>query len=161
MRSEKGLSLVETLVAITIFALFTIGIVPLLGTAMRGGAATRTESVGRNVASKTLERLRGLQYHVAYSGTSRRVDLLDHFFPGVAPTYSPPTTATGFDAGSNSFVTTCDANSTSAACKSLPSSAEIPDGFSVEIRLTFKDPAAPATTVPVPASYAWNAASDQ
>ncbi|MDQ3987306.1 MAG: type II secretion system GspH family protein, partial [Actinomycetota bacterium] len=160
-RSEKGLSLVETLVAITIFTLFTIGIVPLLGTAMRGSATTRTESVGRNVASKTLERLRGLQYHVAYSGTPSKADLLDHFFPGRTPVYSAPTTTTGFDAGSNSFVTTCDKDSTAPACKSLPSSAEIPDGFSVEIRLTFKDPTTPATTVPVPASYAWNAGSDQ
>lgn len=160
-RSERGLSLIETMVAITLFTLFTIGIVPLLGTSMRGSATTRTESVGRNVASKTLERLRGLQYHVAYSGTPSKADLLDHFFPGRTPAYGPPTTTTGFDAGSNSFVTTCDADSTAPACKSLPSSAEIPEGFSVEIRLTFKDPASPATTVPVPSTYAWNAGSDQ
>jgi type II secretory pathway pseudopilin PulG len=161
VRSEKGLSLVETMVAITIFALFTVGIVPLLGTAMRGGAMTRTESVGRNLASKTLERLRGLQYHVAYSGTNTKVDLLDHFFPGRTPGYAPPTTSTGFETGSNSFVTTCAENSTAPACKSLPSSSEIPAGYSVEIRLTFKDATSPATTVAVPTTYAWNAASDQ
>ncbi|MDQ3986406.1 MAG: type II secretion system GspH family protein [Actinomycetota bacterium] len=161
IRSDRGLSLVETLVAITIFALITIGIVPLLGTAMRGGAATRTESVGRNLASKTLERLRGLQYHVAYSSTPRKADLLDHFFPGRTPAYAPPTTKTGFDSGSNSFVTSCDKDSTAAACKTLPTSSEIPDGYSVEIRLTFKDVAAPTTTVPVPSTYAWNAAGDQ
>ena len=160
-RSDRGLSLVETLVAITIFALITIGIVPLLGTAMRGSAATRTESVGRNLAAKTLERLRGLQYHTAYSATPRKVDLLDHFFPGRTPAYAPPSTKTGFDTASNSFVTTCDNLSTAPACKTLPSSAEIPDGYTVEVRLTFKDVDTPSTTVPVPASYAWDAATDQ
>ncbi|MDQ3915747.1 MAG: hypothetical protein M3323_10550 [Actinomycetota bacterium] len=159
-KSERGLSLVETLVSITIFALMTIGIVPLLGTAMRGGAATRTESVGRNLAAKTLERLRGLQFHAAYSGTPRPIDLLDHFFPGRTPAYAPPSTTTGFDALSNSFVTTCDNTTATPACSSIPSSSQIPDGYSVEIRLTFKDTATPATTVPVPASYAWNAGSE-
>ncbi|HEV2754522.1 MAG TPA: hypothetical protein VG318_01940 [Actinomycetota bacterium] len=157
---EAGLSLVETLVSITIFALMTMGIVPLLGTAMRGGAATRTESVGRNVAAKTLERLRGLSFHTPYSATPRQVDLLDHFFPSRTPAYAPPGTTTGFDTLSNSFVTTCGASSTAAACSSLPGNSQIPAGYSVEIRLTFKDTASVSTTVPVPATYAWNAAAD-
>jgi Tfp pilus assembly protein PilV len=159
-RGQAGLSLVETLVSITIFALMTMGIVPLLGTAMRGGAATRTESVGRNVAAKTLERLRGLAFHTPYSATPRKVDLLDHFFPARTPAYAPPSTTTGFDAASNSFVTTCATSSTTPACSSVPLSAHVPAGYSVEIRLTFKNAATPTTTVPVPAAYSWNAASD-
>lgn len=160
-RHQSGLTLVETLVSITIFAIITVGIVPLLGTAMTGGAATRTESVGRNLASKTLERLRGLQFHTKYSATAKKVDLLDHFFPERTPAYAPPTTTTGFDSPSNSFVTTCDKNATVAACAGIQASSQIPEGYSVEIRLTFKDANAPVNTVAVPSTYAWNAASDQ
>lgn len=154
-RNERGLTLIETLVAITIFSIMTLGIVPLLGAAMSGGAATRTESVGRNVASKTLERLRGLDYHVAYSSTSRQVDLLDHFFPGRTPAFVP-SVGTGYDAATQSYVTTCDGSSTSSACRTLPDGAELPDGVLVEVRATFRDPANPAVTAPVPAGYAYN-----
>ena len=148
--SERGLTLVETLVAITIFAIMTLGTIPLLGTALKGGARTRTESVARNVASKTLERLRGFQYHVAYSATNRKIDLLDHFFPGRTPAYVA-SLGTGFDSTTQTFVTTCDSVSSADACATLPDSAEIPDGYVVEVRATFRSETNPATTATVPA----------
>ena len=160
-RSQLGLTLVETMVSITIFAMMTIGIVPLLGVAMRGGAQARTESVGRNVAAKALERLRGLQYHVAYSSTPRRVDLLDHFFPATTPAYSLPGSPTGYDASTKTFITTCDAGSTAPACKALPGGSEIPAGYTITIRATFRDLTSPTTAVAVPADYVWNAAADK
>ena len=159
--SQLGLTLVETMVSITIFAMMTIGIVPLLGVAMRGGAQARTESVGRNVAAKALERLRGLQYHVAYSSTPRRVDLLDHFFPATTPAYSLPGSPTGYDASTKTFITTCDAGSTAPACKALPGGSEIPAGYTITIRATFRDLTSPTTAVAVPADYVWNAAADK
>ena len=157
-RSERGLTLVETMVAIAIFSIITMGTVPLLATAMKGGATTRTESVARNTATKTLERLRGLQYHVAHSSSSRKVDLLDHFFPSPTPAFVA-SVGTGYDAGTQTYVTTCDSLSTSDACTALPESAEIPDGYVVEVRATFKSPANPAMTSTVPLDYAWDAAA--
>lgn len=156
-RSEAGLTLIETMAAITIFSIITIGTVPLLGTAMKGGASTRSGSVARNVATKSLERLRGLQYHVAYTSAPRKVDLLDHFFPGRTPALVP-SVGTGYDAATQSFVTTCDSISTADACAALPESAEIPEGYVVEVRATFRSPANPAVTEPVPVGYAWNGA---
>ncbi|HEX2058052.1 MAG TPA: prepilin-type N-terminal cleavage/methylation domain-containing protein [Actinomycetota bacterium] len=153
---QAGLTLIETLVAITIFSIMTVGLVPLLGAAMSGGAATRTESVARNLTSKTLERLRGLQYHVAYSSTPRKADLLDHFFPSQTPAYVS-SVGTGYDAATQSYVTTCDSTSSSAACNALPSRSEIPKGFLVEVRATFRTPSNPAVTQSVPVGYAWNA----
>ncbi|HYP22427.1 MAG TPA: prepilin-type N-terminal cleavage/methylation domain-containing protein [Actinomycetota bacterium] len=154
-RREHGLTLIETLMAITIFSIMTLGIVPLLGTAMSGGAATRTESVARNVTAKTMERLRGLDYHVAYSSVAREVDLLDHFFPGRTPSFVP-SVGTGFDAATSSYVTTCDSTSTSKACRALPDGSELPDGVLVEVRATFRTPENPSVTAPVPLAYSWN-----
>lgn len=156
-RSDAGLTLIETLVAITIFSIMTVGLVPLMGAAMSGGARTRTETVGRNVASKTLERLRGLNYHVAYSSTPRQVDVLDYFFPSRSPAFVP-SVGTGYDAATQSYVTTCDAASTNSACRTLPDGAELPDGFLVEVRATFRTTANPSLTAAVPVDYAWNAA---
>lgn len=156
-RRESGLTLIETMVAISIFSIMTVGLVPLLGTAMTGSARTRSESVGRNVTAKALERLRGLPYHVAYSSTPSKVDVLDQFFPGQTPAYVA-SVGTGYDATSQSYVTTCDPASTSSACQSLPGASEIPDGYLVEVRATFRTPADPAVTAAVPVGYAWNAA---
>lgn len=159
---QHGLTLIETLVAITIFSIMTVGMVPLLGTAMKGGAASRTESVARNVASKTMERLRGLRYYSAVGTPARKVDLLDHYFPGRTPTYAPPTTMTGFVSATNSYVTTCDRDTAVPACNSLPNSRELPaDGnYTITITATFKDPETPSTTVAVPATYAWNSSGN-
>lgn len=156
-RRQAGLTLVETLVAITVFSIMTVGLVPLIATAMSGGATTRTESVARNVTAKTLEHLRGLQYHVAHSSTPRKVDLLDHFFPGRTPAFVP-SIGTGYDAATQSYVTTCDSISADPACRTLPNRSEIPSGYVVEVRATFRAPANPAVTEPVPAAYAWDAA---
>lgn len=157
-RHESGLTLIETLIAITLFTIMTIGIVPLIGAAMSGGAKTRTESVGRNLTSKAMERLRGLQYHVAYSSAPRKVDLLDQFFPGRTPAYVA-SVGTGYDATTQSYVTTCDVLSTSSACAALPGASEIPPGFVVEVRATFRTPENPAATASVPVDYAWDAAA--
>lgn len=159
---QHGLTLIETLVAITIFSIMTVGMVPLLGTAMKGGAASRTESVARNVASKTMERLRGLRYYSAVGSPARKVDLLDHYFPGRTPTYAPPTTMTGFVSATNSYVTTCDRNTAVPACNSLPNSRELPadEDYTITITATFKDAENPSTTIPVPATYAWSSSGN-
>ena len=154
-RSERGLTLVETLVSITVFAIMTVGIVPLLGVAMKGGAATRTESVARNFTSKSLERLRGLAYHISWSSTPRKADLLDHFFPGRTPAFALPSATTGYDAATQSFVTTCLSGATTPECRALGSEG-IPAGYWIEVRATFRDTTDPTVTVPVPSDYTHN-----
>jgi prepilin-type N-terminal cleavage/methylation domain-containing protein len=161
-RDERGLTLLETMIAITIFSIMTVGTVPLLGSAMKGGAASRTESVARNVAGKALERLRGLRYYVPVGSPARKIDVLDHFFPGRTPAYAPPGIKTGFVAASNSFVTTCERTVALPACNALPGSRELPADveYTTTVTATFKDPENPATTVVVPAAYAWNSAGN-
>ena len=155
--SQRGLTLIETLVAISIFSIMTLGLVPLLGAAMKGGATSRTESVGRNITAKTLERLRGLQYHTAYSPTTLEVDLLDYFFPKRTPALTLPTVSTGFDAATNSYVTTCTAaTSATVPCKVLSAGTQLPAGHAITVTATFKNPDNPTTTVPVPVAYAWD-----
>jgi prepilin-type N-terminal cleavage/methylation domain-containing protein len=159
-RGERGLTLLETMIAITIFSIMTVGMVPLLGSAIKGGAASRTESVARNVAGKTMERLRGLRYHAPVGTPARKVDLLDHFFPDRTPL--APSTGTGFVAAANAYQTTCKDGVTLAACNALPSTLANSQArpsdveYAIVVTATFKDAENPATTVPVPATYAWN-----
>lgn len=162
IRGERGLTLIETLVAITIFSIMTVGMVPLMGSAMKGGAASRTESVARNVASKTMERLRGLRYYAAVGSPARKVDLLDHYFPGRTPAYSPPSTMTGFVSATNSYVTTCTRTTAVPACNSLPDSRELPGDhdYTITITATFKDVENPSATVTVPATYSWSSSGN-
>lgn len=164
LRDQRGLTLLETMIAITIFSIMTVGMVPMLASAIKGGAASRTESVARNVAGKTMERLRGLRYHAPVGTPARRVDLLDHFFPDRTPL--APSTGTGFVTAANAYQTTCKDGVALAACNALPgtlanSQARPSDmEYAIVVTATFKDAENPATTVPVPPTYAWNSAGN-
>ena len=80
---ERGLTLVEVLAALTIFTLVTVGIFPLLASSIRGATLSRSTTIGKNVAVRAMERIRGLPFSrsVATTSTARKVDVLDLFFP--------------------------------------------------------------------------------
>ena len=65
IRGQLGLTLVETMAALLVFALVTLGTFPLLASALRGGNLSRSGTVGKNLAQEALERIRGLPYFVS------------------------------------------------------------------------------------------------
>jgi type II secretory pathway pseudopilin PulG len=141
---EKGLTLVETLAAMLVFALVTLGIIPLFLSALRGSSLSRSYTVGKNLALEAMERVRGLPFRV--KSTTKRLDVLDLYFPQGDPAGLPANqTLTG-----NTLITTCDDATTG--------SAPCPEGFvPANHTLTFTarfvtvcDAAVTATCQPVP-----------
>ncbi|HEX2196941.1 MAG TPA: type II secretion system protein, partial [Actinomycetota bacterium] len=58
-RREGGFTLVETLAAMMIFSLVTLGTTPLLLSSIRGATLSGSFTVGKNLASEAMERVRG------------------------------------------------------------------------------------------------------
>ena len=88
LRGQSGFTLVEVLASLLIFALVTIGVVPLMLATLRGSSLSRAATVGKNVAVEAMERVRGLPLYVSYASEPSRVDVLDLYFPdqdGVQP----------------------------------------------------------------------------
>lgn len=152
LRSEEGFTLIEVMAALTVFTIMTLGIVPLLLTSIRGGALSRSFTVGKNVALQATERARGLPYFVDYATQKgytsnvapfRKVDVLDMYFPA--------------DVAGDVFTTTCTTSGSSEpACP-----RNLPAGYSVEFSARFVKPVASGaqetySLVPVPATYSWN-----
>lgn len=157
IRGEGGFTLVETLAALLVFAIVTLGIVPLIISAMAGANVARSFTVGKNAALEAMERIRGLPYHVDYERQppTTKVDVLDLFFPdatgGAIPgqTYAP-----------GLFTTRCGPTSTdNPACLAEKLPDDLP-GFELVVRACFiesgteciDDPAARA----IPSDYRWN-----
>jgi prepilin-type N-terminal cleavage/methylation domain-containing protein len=152
IRSEGGFTLIEVMAALAVFTIMTLGIVPLLLTSIRGGALSRSYTVGKNVALQAIERARGLPYFVDYATQRgytnnvppyRKVDLLDLYFPADAP--------------GDVYTTTCTSSGSSdPACP-----RNLPAGYSVEFRARFVTPVTSGSQetynlVPVPSTYSWN-----
>ena len=81
LKKEIGFSLIETLAALLIFSLVTLGVAPLILSSIRGASLSRSYTVGRNLAQQAMERVRGLPYSVAYNTRARAVDVLDLYYP--------------------------------------------------------------------------------
>lgn len=82
-RSERGFSLVETLAALVVFSLVTLGIVPVLLTSIRGTNIARSFTQGKNVGLEAMERVRGMPFHIDYGTQPSRVDVMDLYFPNL------------------------------------------------------------------------------
>jgi prepilin-type N-terminal cleavage/methylation domain-containing protein len=141
-RSDRGFSLVEVLVALVVFTIVTLGVIPLLLTSLRGTNVSRSSNVAKNIAVKAMERVRGLPYHIGYTsqpdaggGGKVDVDVLDLYLPGE----TQPT------------ITTCD--STTDADPRCPKN--IPEGHTLTFVARFVD--ASGTTDLNPADYDWDA----
>jgi type II secretory pathway pseudopilin PulG len=165
LRDDKGLTLVETMVSILVFSIVTIGITPLLISAMRGSATSRSYTVGKNLALQTMERIRGLPYFESTKGVAspQRRDVLDLYFPN---------TGAGYSAGK--FTTVCSrtvltpAASAPAACPTdfedfadSDGTSAVPEDYTVTIEAEFVKPGVESggeqsfDLVTPPASYDW------
>ena len=166
MRSRRtgGFTLIEMMVAISIFAMMTIGVVPLLASSLKGSTLSRSYTVGKNLAVESMERIRGLPYNVAIGaqptndGISKtKVDVLDLYFPCATSTACGGP-GTNYTAGV--FTTTCTVGGSAPAC---PQS--IPAGYTVSYFASFVQPSTStpekytpltSTTSPkLPPTYDW------
>lgn len=120
---QKGLSLIEMMVSLLVFALMTVGVVPLMASSLRGSSTARSYTVGKNIAQEAMERIRGLPYFISYGTQARKVDVLDLYFPcATSATCGPTGTTYDATAGVYEFTTTCNASTTAnPACpKDIP-----------------------------------------
>lgn len=67
-RRQTGMSLLEVLVAVTLFALVASGVAAMAATSMRATANNRSSTAAQMVAQDELERVRGLEYDDIDSG---------------------------------------------------------------------------------------------
>jgi prepilin-type N-terminal cleavage/methylation domain-containing protein len=164
LRCERGLSLVELMAALTVFAIITLGVTPLLISSIRGSAVSRSYTVGKNLVSEAMERARGLRFFQSVQGQSNppRRDLLDLYYPNRGTGFS----ASGADA--NTFTTTCTSDSsTPSASAAAACPRNIPPGYTVEFRAAFVTPAATPptpqtfTVQPPSANYNWSSTSTE
>jgi prepilin-type N-terminal cleavage/methylation domain-containing protein len=111
-RSERGFSLVETLAALVVFSIVTLGLVPVLLTSIRGSNISRSYTVGKNVALEAMERVRGLPFYIDAATQPRPVDVLDLYIPNLTAYNS--TTCNGF------FTTAVSCAATNYQVRSTP-----------------------------------------
>ena len=152
---ETGFTLIEVVAALTVFAIMTLGIVPVILTSIRAATLARTYTVGKNAALKSMERVRGLPYYISYSAQPRRVDVLDFYFPSTTST--PPNQT--YSAGTSSFSTTCQAGSALPSCPK-----DLPADYTVTYFAQFVEAVEGASGVtyeprPPQAGYTWNGAA--
>ncbi|HEX2295084.1 MAG TPA: prepilin-type N-terminal cleavage/methylation domain-containing protein, partial [Actinomycetota bacterium] len=148
---EPGFTLVETLAALTVFSIVTIGVVPLLGNSMRALGVSRNRTVAENVVRASVERLQGIRYHVSWDAKAKKVDLLDFYLPQTAGAFEPgqsystaaanPPLAAPASGGTGVFTTVCPPPAgTNRACP-----AGIPPGYTLTYTASFVEPV-PNTT---------------
>ena len=160
---ESGFTLVETLAAISVFSIMTLGIVPLLASSIKGASLSRSYTAGKNVTVEAMERARGLPFFVDYptqkafsSGmaTPRRVDLLDLYLPAAA---SGSSAGGGGTYSGGTYTTVC----TSATGSNLACPRDLPARYTVEYKAAFVEPLAVGSAEQYvvkapPATYKWN-----
>ncbi|HEX2241541.1 MAG TPA: type II secretion system protein, partial [Actinomycetota bacterium] len=129
---SSGFTLIETIAALLVFSIITLGVGPLIISSIRGSNLTRSLSVGRQLAVQAMERARGLPYHVKRN-VSDDVDLLDLYYPRRGP---DPLV----------FITRCPSSPLPLGCPQ-----ELPDGYSLVFEARFVE--LDGTPVEAPATY--------
>ena len=167
-RSDGGFTLIETLAALTIFSLVTLGTTPLLLSSIRGASLSGSFTAGKNVTSQAMERVRGFPFFESVKNLTNppRRDVLDLYFPdrAVGPGGS------GFTAATNTYVTLCTSTSklpSASGAQACP--PRVPAGFTIRYDAQFVNPgAAPAAGAqqgfvvqPPSATYDWSATATE
>jgi type II secretory pathway pseudopilin PulG len=177
-KSEKGLTLIETLAALTVFSLMTLGITPLLLSSIKGSNTSRSFTIGKNAVVEAMEHVRGLPYFESIGSDVAVTSALPGMRRDVLDFYFPDTTAgpggTGFNAAAGTttvpprpekaFRTVCaEASKQPAPTAPLACPSDLPPGVTVTFDAQFVGPVAGSTpevfntsVVTVPTSYNWN-----
>lgn len=153
-RDERGLSLIETLAALVVFSIVTIGITPLLISSIRGTALARSQTVGKEVAREAMERIRGLPFYVSFGTQAKKVDLLDLYLPCADPALAAAGCAGGgtrsYDATTGIFRIVCGPTTEDPACAVV-----IPESYELEFRARFMNRDGETPALPE-GDYAWD-----
>jgi prepilin-type N-terminal cleavage/methylation domain-containing protein len=107
-RDERGFTLIEIAVSLSVFAIVMVSLTLLFDTTLETASRTRFDELGKTVAQGKLEEIRSLPYHIAQTEETGDVDVLDLYLPNLTGT-SPIAGATGsYDATANvwTFTTT-------------------------------------------------------
>lgn len=156
--NSRGFSLIETLAALTVFALITVGITPLIISSMRGSTLARSYTVAKNLGQEAMERVRGFPY---FDSAPAR-DVLDLYYPDL--------TAPAYDATNHTFTTVCTATTVSPAASGVracppdhpgTSTSRIPDGYTITYVARFVRPSTttPETLITEPPPTGYNSAA--
>lgn len=141
-RSERGFTLIETMASMLIFSLVTLGTTPLLLSSIRGASLSGSFTVGKNLASEAMERVRGFPFFESVKNLTNppRRDVLDLYFPDRVAGPS----GTGFSG--TTYVTLCTSTSDlPAASGAQACPPRVPAGFTIRYDAQFVNPgAAPA-----------------
>lgn len=81
--AEAGFTLIEVLVALTILAVISLSIVPLLVSGLKASQLARAATEAKNLSVARMAAMAALPYHVAYPPF---VDLLDEYYPNASTT---------------------------------------------------------------------------
>ena len=167
-RGQGGFTLIETLAAMMIFSLVTLGTTPLLLSSIRGASLSGSFTVGKNLTSQAMERVRGFPFFESVKNLTNppRRDVLDLYFPD---SIAGPS-GTGFSAVDNTYVTLCTSSSklpTGSGPQACP--PRVPSGFTVRYDAQFVNPgAAPApgaqqtfVVKPPGGTYSWSATATE
>lgn len=150
VRGAAGLTLVETMAALLVFAIMTLGTVPLLATSLRGTDRARSGTLGKNLAQQAVERIRGLPYFISYGVEASKVDVLDLYFPDK--------TSAGYKSADQLYETICSPGTATRSCP-----AGLPTGYTLTYRAAFVQPGALVggqetyQVVAPPDGYTWEA----
>jgi prepilin-type N-terminal cleavage/methylation domain-containing protein len=165
-RSSSGFSLVEVMAALGVFAIVTLGVVPLLGSALKASSTSSAQTVAQEAGRNIMERIQGTKWYVSYDAKpNKRVDILDLYYPKAASnpsmgqSYSPSATNPPLVGTGGVFTTTCAPApaTTNPACN-----FDVPDGYTVTIKASFVKKRTPVTNpetyeiVTPAADYAWD-----
>lgn len=158
--SQRGMSLVETMWAVVIFAIVTLGVVPLIGSSLQASALSRSYTLGKLTAQEGMEQARGMVFFV--SSPARKRDVLDYYYPCANPANAA---CSGFAAEDPteaitgaSYTTVCPSGSTAPEC-----ALNIPAGHTLTFKAQFVEPAGVDaqgreiyTVITPPSTYMWS-----
>ncbi len=83
--ADRGFSMIEILVAISLLGLLSAAIVPLLITGLRASVVAKLDTGAKNLSQQRFELMRNLPFRIAYDpAVTTGVDMLDTYFPNVA-----------------------------------------------------------------------------
>jgi prepilin-type N-terminal cleavage/methylation domain-containing protein len=107
-RDERGFTLIEIAVSLSVFSIVMVSLTLLFDTSLETASRSRFDELGKTVAQQKLEEVRSLPYHISQSEEPGDVDVLDLYFPNLTGTTSIPGATGAYDGTANvwTFTTT-------------------------------------------------------
>lgn len=134
-KDHEGFTLIETMVALTILAIVSLSLVPLLVSGAKASILNQDATRAKNLTTARLEQMRSLTYYVSADNGSY-TDFLDEYYPNLstASTTITPTGGTGVYVSSG----TVPGQSVSGAYYEVTfTSPKLPTGYTQQVYTEF------------------------